>query len=105
MRNERLVIEDADVHPSILRKIAAQAGFNTTGVGSVDAELKFRAPVLIIRASDEEALSAPVRISNFLELNVHPPFAKPIHLTLLRKTLKQIARDTNRERPVRAASW
>ncbi|MDU6671833.1 MAG: response regulator, partial [Bradyrhizobium sp.] len=29
MRNELLVIEDADVHLSILRKIATQAGFNT----------------------------------------------------------------------------
>jgi DNA-binding response OmpR family regulator len=37
MHNELLVIEDADVHLSILRKIAAQAGFATTGVNSFDA--------------------------------------------------------------------
>jgi DNA-binding NtrC family response regulator len=36
MHNELLVIEDADVHLSILRKIAAQAGFKTTGVDSVE---------------------------------------------------------------------
>ena len=137
MRNELLVIEDADVHLSILRKIAAQAGFNTTGVSSVDAasivlqkrhfdcvtldlslgersgtevlerlaELKSRTPVLIISASEEDALYASVRIGNFLELNIYPPFAKPINLTLLRETLKQIARDTDRQRLVRAAGW
>ena len=37
MRNELLVIEDADVHLSIICKIAAQAGFAATGVNSVDA--------------------------------------------------------------------
>ncbi|NPU14309.1 MULTISPECIES: response regulator [Bradyrhizobium] len=137
MRNELLVIEDAEVHLSILRKIAAQAGFNTTGVNSVDAasavlqkrhfdcvtldlslgersgtevldrlaELKFRGPVLIISASEEDALYASVRIANFLELNVYPPFSKPINLTLLRQTLKQIAHDTDRQRLVRAAGW
>ncbi|GLH76718.1 hypothetical protein SSBR45G_16260 [Bradyrhizobium sp. SSBR45G] len=137
MRNELLVIEDADVHLSILRKIAAQAGFNTTGVTSVDAAydvlqnrhfdcvtldlslgersgtevldrlalLKFRGPVLIISASEEDALSASVRIGNFLDLNVYPPFAKPIDLTLLRQTLKQIAQGTDRQRLVRAAGW
>jgi DNA-binding NtrC family response regulator len=137
MRNELLVIEDADVHLSILRKIAAQAGFNTTGVSSVDAasavlqkrrfdcvtldlslgersgtevldrlaELKFRGPVLIISASEEDGLYASVRIANFLDLNVYPPFSKPINLTLLRQTLKQIAHDTDRQRLVRAAGW
>jgi len=105
MRNELLVIEDADVHLSVLPKIAAQAGFNTTGVSSVDAELKFQAPVLNVSASEEEALYTPVRIGNLLELNVHPPFAKPTNLTLLRGTLKQIARDTDRWRQVRAAGW
>jgi DNA-binding response OmpR family regulator len=35
MHNELLVIEDTDVHLSILRKIAVQAGFATTGVSSV----------------------------------------------------------------------
>lgn len=137
MRNELLVIEDADVHLSILRKIAAQAGFNTTGVTSVDraaeilrrqtfdcitldmslggrsgvevlellAELKYRNPLLIISASDDEALAETVRIGNFLALNVYQPFAKPINLTALRQTLRQIASDTDRQKLVRSAGW
>jgi CheY-like chemotaxis protein len=36
MRNELLVIEDTQVHLSILGKIAAQAGFNATSVDSVE---------------------------------------------------------------------
>jgi DNA-binding NtrC family response regulator len=36
MHNELLVIEDTDVHLSILRKIAVQTGFATTGVNSVE---------------------------------------------------------------------
>jgi len=39
MLYELLVIEDADVHLSMLRKIAVQAGFATTGVNSVDGAL------------------------------------------------------------------
>jgi DNA-binding response OmpR family regulator len=35
MQNELLVIEDAELHLSILRKIAEQVGFRTTGVHSV----------------------------------------------------------------------
>jgi DNA-binding response OmpR family regulator len=35
MRNELLVIEDADLHLSILRKIAEQVGFRTTCAHSV----------------------------------------------------------------------
>jgi DNA-binding NtrC family response regulator len=35
MRNELLVIEDTNLHLSILSKIAAQAGFATTGANSV----------------------------------------------------------------------
>jgi DNA-binding response OmpR family regulator len=35
MRNELLAIDDADLHLSIVRKIAAQAGFTTTGANSV----------------------------------------------------------------------
>jgi two-component system chemotaxis response regulator CheY len=37
MRNELLAIEDAELHLSILRKIAAQAGFTTTSASSLDA--------------------------------------------------------------------
>ncbi|MGJ4892588.1 response regulator [Bradyrhizobium sp. HKCCYLR20261] len=137
MRNELLVIEDADVHQSILRKIASQSGFNTTGVNSVDAassvlqkrhfdcvtldlslgersgtevldrlaELKFRGPVLIISASEKDALNASVRIGNFLELNVYPAFSKPIDVVRLRETLKQIAQETDLRRMVRTAGW
>jgi two-component system chemotaxis response regulator CheY len=35
MTNELLAIDDADLHLSIVRKIAAQAGFETTGAHSV----------------------------------------------------------------------
>ena len=35
MHNELLVIEDAELHLSILRKIAEQVGFRTTGAHSV----------------------------------------------------------------------
>src|SRR5204862_1218582 len=35
MHNELLVIEDAELHLSILRKIAEQVGFKTTGAHSV----------------------------------------------------------------------
>ena len=35
MRNELLVIEDADLHLSILSKIASQAGFTAAGANSV----------------------------------------------------------------------
>jgi DNA-binding NtrC family response regulator len=37
MENELLAIDDADLHLSIVRKIAAQAGFRTTGANSVGA--------------------------------------------------------------------
>jgi DNA-binding NtrC family response regulator len=137
MRNELLVIEDADLHLSILRKIAAQAGFVTTGVSSVEAaasvlrrqtfdcitldlslgersgvevlellsELKCRAPIIIISASEGGTLDETVRIGNFLSLNVYPPFAKPINLPGLRQTLKQIASDTDRQKLVQSAGW
>lgn len=36
MRNELLAIDDADLHLSIVRKIATQVGFTTTGAASVD---------------------------------------------------------------------
>jgi len=137
MPNELLVIEDADVHLSILRKIASQAGFVTTGVRSVEAaadvlrrhtfdcitldlslgersgtevlrllaELKSRAPIIIISASEDGTLEETVRIGNFLSLNVYPPFAKPINLPALRQSLKQIASDTDRQKLIRSAGW
>jgi len=137
MRNELLVIEDADVHLSILRKIAAQAGFATVGVSSVEAaatvlrrqtfdcitldlslgersgievlellaELKNRAPIIIVSASEDGTLDETVRIGNFLGLNVCLPFAKPIDLLALRQMLKQIASDTDRQKLIRSAGW
>jgi len=35
IRNELLIVEDAEIHLSILRKIAEQVGFRTTGVYSM----------------------------------------------------------------------
>ena len=40
MRNELLAIEDAELHLSILRKIAVQAGFTTTSASSLDAAVR-----------------------------------------------------------------
>jgi len=137
MSKELLVVEDAAVHLSILRKVAAQAGFDTTGVNSVDAasailnqkrfdcvtldlslgersgtevlellaKLKFRGPVIIISASDDDALQTTARIGGFLNLNVYPPFSKPINLPLLRQTLKQIASDTDHQKLIEEAGW
>jgi DNA-binding NtrC family response regulator len=127
MQNELLVIEDAEVHLSILRKIAEQAGFNTTGVGTVEeaaailrertfdcitvdlqlgnrsggellqflAELKCPVPVLIISALEDGALDENFRMATLLGLTVYPPFAKPVDLSALRRTLKQIATHTD----------
>ncbi|WP_316167732.1 MULTISPECIES: response regulator [unclassified Bradyrhizobium] len=104
MRNELLVIEDAAVHVSILRKIAAQAGFNTTDVSSVDA-----ASIVLQKRSLDctmPELSLGKRPgTEVLELNIDPPFSKPIDLMRPRQTLKQIAQETDRRRLVRAAGW
>jgi len=129
MLHELLVIEDADVHLSILRKIAVQAGFATTGVNSVDgalnvlrrrnfecitldlnlgqcsgtevlqllADMKSRVPVLIISGSDQTR-DITIRTGKILDLNVYPPFSKPVDLALLRQTLRQIAADADRQR-------
>ena len=40
MRNELLVIDDANLHLSIVSRIATQAGFVTTGASSVDEASK-----------------------------------------------------------------
>jgi DNA-binding response OmpR family regulator len=40
MRNELLVIDDANLHLSIVSRIATQAGFVTTGASSVDEAAK-----------------------------------------------------------------
>ena len=40
MRNELLVIDDANLHLSIVSRIATQAGFATTGAGTVDEASK-----------------------------------------------------------------
>lgn len=123
MENELLVIEDALVHQSILRKIAEQAGFRATGVSSVEeaaavlrektfdcitidlqlgnrsggellhflAELKCPVPILIISAAENGSLDENFRMATSLGLTVYPPFAKPVDLSALRRTLKQIA--------------
>ena len=128
MRNELLAIEDAELHLSILRKIAAQAGFTTTSANSLDsaaslleqrsfgvitldlslgeqsgieilkllARMKCGTPVLVISASDDDALSDVVRIGNDFNLNLYPPIPKPINLAVLRQALLQIAADAAR---------
>ncbi|MBV8701244.1 response regulator [Bradyrhizobium sp.] len=128
MRNELLAIEDAELHLSILRKIAAQAGFTTTSANSLDsaaslleqrsfgvitldlslgeqsgieilkllARMKCGTPVLVISASDDDALSDVVRIGNDFNLNLYPPIPKPINLAVLRQALLQIAGDAAR---------
>jgi len=48
MRNEHLVIEGAELHLSILRKIAEQVGFKTTGAHSVaEASERLRKRLLL----------------------------------------------------------
>jgi DNA-binding NtrC family response regulator len=136
MLYELLVIEDADVHLSMLRKIAVQAGFATTGVNSVDgalnvlrrrnfacitidlnfreggctevlqllADMSSRTPILVISGSDDQTRDLTVRTGNILDLNVYPPFSRPVDLALLRQTLRQIVADTDRERVITADS-
>jgi DNA-binding response OmpR family regulator len=128
MRNELLVIDDAELHLSILRKIATQAGFNATSADSVGAaasllaqrsfdvitldlslgeqsgieilkllaRAKCRTPVLVISASDDDALGDIVRIGRGFDLNLYPPIPKPINLAVLRQALLQIAADGER---------
>ncbi|WP_315812025.1 response regulator [Bradyrhizobium sp. SZCCHNR2028] len=104
MRNDLLVIEDAAVHLSILRKIAAQAGFNTTGVSPVDAVS------IVLQKRNLDCVMPDLSLDSrpgteVLELNIDPPFSKPIDLMRLRQTLKQIAQETDCRRLVRAAGW
>jgi DNA-binding response OmpR family regulator len=128
MRNELLAIEDAELHLSILRKIAAQAGFTTTSANSLDtaasllgqrsfdaitldlslgeqsgievlkllARMKCGTPVLVISASDDDALKDIVRIGSGFNLKLYPPIPKPINLAVLRQALLQIAADAER---------
>lgn len=128
MRNELLAIEDAELHLSILRKIAAQAGFTTTSANSLEAaahlleqrefgvitldlslgeqsgievlkllaRMKCDTPVLVISASDVDALKDIVRIGNGFNLKLYPPIPKPINLAVLRQALLQIADDAAR---------
>jgi DNA-binding NtrC family response regulator len=137
MLQELLVIDDADLHLSILRKIATQEGFNTTGARSVAeatqalraqtfdcitldlslgdqsgidilkllADIKCRTPVIIISASDDGVREEMNRIGNFLDLNICPTIPKPINIAVLRKALKQIAEDTQRQKLKAPAGW
>lgn len=127
MENELLVIEDALVHQSIIRKIAEQAGFRATGVSSVEeaavvlrektfdcitvdlqlgnrsggellqflAELKCLVPILIISGAQDGSLDENFRMATLLGLTVYPPFAKPVDIAALRRTLQQIATHTD----------
>ncbi|MGJ4909059.1 response regulator [Bradyrhizobium sp. HKCCYLS2033] len=97
MRNELLVIEDAAVHLSILRKIAAQAGLATTGVSSVDAAS------LVLHKRDFDCVTPYPSLGDrsgteVLELDIAPPFSTPIDLMRFRQALKQIAQETDRRR-------
>jgi DNA-binding NtrC family response regulator len=133
MQKDLLVIEDTLVHLSILRKIAAQAGFATSGVDSVAgaasvlekrsfacitldlnlgeqsgteilqllSEQKCRTPILIISAEDDRTRDVTMRAAKILGLNVYPPISKPVDLAALRKTLKDIADESDRQRIIR----
>jgi CheY-like chemotaxis protein len=54
------------------------------------AELKSRAPIIVISVSDDAVLEETCRIGRSLELNIWKPLRKPIDLRLLRETLEQI---------------
>jgi CheY-like chemotaxis protein len=54
------------------------------------AELKSRAPIIIISVSDDAVLEETCRIGRSLELNIWKPLRKPIDLRLLREMLEQI---------------
>ncbi len=54
------------------------------------AELKSRAPIIVISVSDDAVLEETCRIGRSLELNIWKPLRKPIDLRLLREMLEQI---------------
>jgi CheY-like chemotaxis protein len=54
------------------------------------AELKSRAPIIIISVSDDAVLEETCRIGRSLELNIWKPLRKPIDLRMLREMLEQI---------------
>jgi len=54
------------------------------------AELKSRAPIIIISVSDDAVLEETCRIGRSLELNIWKPLRKPIDLRLLRQMLEEI---------------
>ena len=54
------------------------------------AELKSRAPIIVISVSDDAVLEETCRIGRSLELNIWKPLRKPIDLRLLREVLEQI---------------
>ena len=133
MRNDILVIDDANLHLSIASRIATQAGFATTGAHSVAeaakllrartfdcitlgeesgvevlkllGEMKCRTPIVIISGSEDSVRQETIRIGNFFDLNLCPPIPKPIDLAVLRGTLSQIATDTQRQKRASAAGW
>ncbi len=54
------------------------------------AELKSRAPIIVISVSDDAVLEETCRIGRSLELNIRAPLRKPIDLKQLREMLEQI---------------
>jgi DNA-binding NtrC family response regulator len=133
MRSELLIVEDAEIHLSILSKIAEQAGFNVTGVGSVDgaaeileqrgfdcisldlslhersgaeiltllADRKYRGPIVIVTGYDDEQCAEAVRVGASLDLDVYPPFVKPVDFLALSETLKRIASEAAASQKIR----
>jgi two-component system, chemotaxis family, chemotaxis protein CheY len=54
------------------------------------AELKSRAPIIVISVSDDAVLEETCRIGRSLELNIRTALRKPIDLKQLREMLEQI---------------
>jgi two-component system chemotaxis response regulator CheY len=69
------------------------------------AELRCRTPIIIVSGSEDATCAETVRIGNLLELNLCPPIPKPIHLAVLRRTLVQIADDTQRQKLTTNVGW
>jgi len=54
------------------------------------AELKSRAPIIVISVSDDAVLAETCRIGRSLDLNIWQPLRKPIDLRRLREMLEQV---------------
>ena len=124
MRSELLVIDDANLHLSIVSRIATQAGFATTGASSVGeatkllrertfdcitldllAEMKCRTPIIVISGSEDSVREETVKIGNFLDLNLCPSIPKPINLAVLRGALTQISDSIQKQKRAIPGGW